>query len=168
MLRQSRKLVRLVTRSVHDYESSCGQGGQIYGPDHFAMQETLRKIIQNDINPYTAEWEEAKIYPAHKIMKILGNAGLLGVSHPVECGGLGLDYSYTVAISETLGEINVAAIPMSIGVQFEMATPALAKFGSDYVKEQFLAPFSLNLAQATSMTSIALSGNFLSAINLLE
>ena len=140
MLRQSRKLVRPITRAVHDYDSNCGQGGQIYGPDHLAMQETLRKIIQNDINPYTAEWEEAKIYPAHKIMKILGNAGLLGVSHPVECGGLGLDYSYTVAVSETLGEINVAAIPMSIGVQFEMATPALAKFGSDYVKEQFLAP----------------------------
>ena len=43
-------------------------------------------------------------------------------------------------MSETLGEINVAAIPMSIGVQFEMATPALAKFGSDYVKENYLKP----------------------------
>ena len=70
MLRQSRKLVRPATRTVHDYDSNCGRGGQIYGPDHLAMQETLRKIIQNDINPYTAEWEEAKIYPAHKIMKI--------------------------------------------------------------------------------------------------
>ena len=45
-----------------------------------------------------------------------------------------------MAISETLGECNVAAIPMSIGVQFEMATPALAKFGSDHVKENFLRP----------------------------
>ena len=55
-------------------------------------KDTLRKIIETEINPYTPEWEEAKIYPAHKIMKILGNAGLLGVSHPVEAGGLGLDY----------------------------------------------------------------------------
>ena len=45
-----------------------------------------------------------------------------------------------MAISETLGECNVAAIPMSVGVQFEMATPALAKFGSDHVKENFLRP----------------------------
>jgi len=139
MLRHVRKLAPQCRR-VHDYESLCGQGGQIYGPDHLAMQDTLRKIIETEINPYTPEWEEAKIYPAHKIMKILGNAGLLGVSHPVEAGGLGLDYSYTVAMSETLGEINVAAIPMSIGVQFEMATPALAKFGSDHVKENYLKP----------------------------
>merc|ERR1712021_218226 len=140
MLRNTRKVLRPLTRAVHDYESTCGQGGQIYGPDHLAMQDTLRKIIETEINPFTPEWEEAKIYPAHKIMKTLGNVGLLGVSHPVEAGGLGLDYSYTVAMSETLGEINVAAIPMSVGVQFEMATPALAKFGSDHVKEHFLKP----------------------------
>ena len=70
----------------------------------------------------------------------MGDAGFLGVSHPTEYGGLGLDYSYTVAVAETLGECNVGAVPMSLGVQFEMATPALAKFGSDYVKTNFLAP----------------------------
>ena len=73
-------------------------------------------------------------------MKIMGNAGFLGVSHPTEYGGLGLDYSYTVAVAETLGECNIGAVPMSLGVQFEMATPALAKFGSDHVKTNFLAP----------------------------
>ena len=73
-------------------------------------------------------------------MKILGDAGFLGVSHPEEYGGLGLDYSYTVAVAETLGECTVAGIPMSVGVQFEMATPALAKFGSEHVKETFLRP----------------------------
>jgi citronellyl-CoA dehydrogenase len=50
----------------------------------------LRKIIEQDINPYVDEWEEARIYPAHKIMKKLGDAGILGVSHPTEFGGLGL------------------------------------------------------------------------------
>ena len=51
-----------------------------------------------------------------------------------------LDYSYTVAVSEVLGEINCGAIPMSVGVQFQMATPALAQFGSEEVCEQFLRP----------------------------
>ena len=43
---------------------------------------------------YGDQWEKEKIYPAHEVMKKLGNAGLLGINKPVECGGLGLDYKY--------------------------------------------------------------------------
>ena len=39
---------------------------------------------------------------------------------------MGLDFSYAVAVAETLGEINCGGIPMAIGVQTDMATPALA------------------------------------------
>ena len=48
----------------------------IVGSSGAGKSRTLRKIIETDINPFTPEWEEAKIYPAHKIMKTLGNAGL--------------------------------------------------------------------------------------------
>ena len=34
------------------------------------------------------------MYPAHEVMKKLGDAGLLGINKPVEYGGLGLDYKY--------------------------------------------------------------------------
>ena len=44
-----------------------------------------------------------------------------------EYGGLGLDFSYSVAVSEELGNINCGGIPMAIGVQTDMATPALAR-----------------------------------------
>jgi len=121
-------------------ESTCGAGGEIYGSEHFAIQETLRKIIHAEINPHVEQWEREGIYPAHEVMKKLGDAGILGVSHPEQYGGLGLDYSYTVAVSETLGEIACGGVPMSIGVQLEMATPALGKFGSDHVCSEFLAP----------------------------
>jgi len=139
MLRRS--ISRLPKRAATtNLDSTCGLGGEIYGEEHYAIQETLRKIIQNDINPYCDKWEEEKMYPAHEVMKKLGDAGILGISHPEKYGGLGLDYSYTVAVSETLGEIACGGVPMSIGVQLEMATPALGKFGSDYVCEEFLRP----------------------------
>ena len=51
------------------------------------------------------------------MFKILGNAGFLGPTRPVEYGGLGLDYSYSIAIAEELGSIKCAAVPMAIGVQ---------------------------------------------------
>ncbi|XP_048849549.1 probable acyl-CoA dehydrogenase 6 [Brienomyrus brachyistius] len=112
----------------------------IYTQEHFALKESLNKIISTEINPYVDQWEEEAMFPAHKIFKILGNAGFLGVNKPIEYGGLGLDYSYSVAVAEELGNICCGGIPMAIGVQTDMATPALARFGSAELKNEFLKP----------------------------
>jgi citronellyl-CoA dehydrogenase len=42
--------------------------------------------------------------------------------------------------AEELGMVNGGSVPMAIGVQMAMATPALARFGSDEVRKEFLAP----------------------------
>ena len=70
----------------------------------------------------------------------MGKLGFLGINKPVEFGGSGLDYSYAMAFAEELGQINCGGVPMAIGVQTDMATPALARFGNDEVRAQFLAP----------------------------
>lgn len=75
----------------------------IFNEDHFQMRNTLNKIIEKDINPHVDEWEKEKQFPAHEVFKKLGDAGLLGVTKPTKFGGLGLDYSYSVAIAEELG-----------------------------------------------------------------
>jgi len=74
------------------------------------------------------------------VFKGLGDLGLLGLTKPVEYGGMGLDYSYSMVMAETLGLIKCGGVPMAIGVQTDMCTPALARFGSDELKRQFLAP----------------------------
>jgi len=108
--------------------------------EHDQIRSTLKKYIDAEINPYVDEWEEAEIFPAHQVFKGLGNLGLLGVNKPVEYGGMGLDWSYGAVVAETLGHINCGGVPMAIGVQTDMATPALARFGSDAAKEDFLRP----------------------------
>ncbi|KAG2465203.1 IVD dehydrogenase, partial [Polypterus senegalus] len=55
-------------------------------------------------------------------------------------GGLGLDYSYNIAVAEELGNIRCGGIPMAIGVQSDMTTQALSRFGSSELKKEFLAP----------------------------
>ncbi|KAH9514242.1 putative acyl-CoA dehydrogenase 6 [Bulinus truncatus] len=98
------------------------------------------EIIEKDINPFVDEWEAQRKFPAHKVFKLLGDNGFLGVTRPKEYGGLELDYSFSTALAEELGNINCGGIPMAIGVQTDMATPALARFGSEFLKKEFLAP----------------------------
>ena len=53
----------------------------------------VQRFIDNEINPYVDEWEEAEIFPAKELFRKMGEQGFLGVSKPVEFGGMGLDYS---------------------------------------------------------------------------
>jgi citronellyl-CoA dehydrogenase len=108
--------------------------------EHREIQKTLKRFIDEQINPHVDEWEAAEIFPAHEVFKQMGKLGLLGLTKPEAYGGSGLDYSYSVAMAEALGHIECGGVPMAIGVQTDMATPALARFGSDELRAQFLAP----------------------------
>lgn len=108
--------------------------------EHEQLRDNLLKFIDREINPHADEWEEAEIFPAHALFKKLGDLGFLGVSKPEEHGGLGLDYSYSVVMAEALGRVHTGGVAMAIGVQTDMCTPALAKFGSDDLKREYLAP----------------------------
>jgi len=142
--------------------SSSGARGQLqqaavasyFEEDQLALQKTTKSIIDNDINPYVDEWEASGQYPAKQVFKKLADAGLLGVNKPVEYGGMGLNFKYSIAFNETMGHVRCGAVPMSVAVQTDMATPALARFGSDYVKEEFLRP--------------SISGDFVACLGVSE
>ena len=112
----------------------------LFTSDHEEPRRALQKFIAAEINPFVDEWEKAGIFPAHELFKKLGDLGFLGLNKPVEFGGQGLDYSYALMMAEELGAIRCGGVPMAIGVQTDMATPALARFGSDEVRREFLAP----------------------------
>lgn len=47
---------------------------------------------------------------------------------------------FVTSYKRILGNVNCGAIPMAIGVHTDMCTPALARFGSDELRRQFLVP----------------------------
>jgi citronellyl-CoA dehydrogenase len=108
--------------------------------EHEELKRNLKRFIDDEINPHVDEWEAAEIFPAHEVFKKLGSLGYLGLTKPEAYGGAGLDYSYAVVMAEALGHIQCGCLPMAIGVQTDMATPALARFGSDALRQEFLAP----------------------------
>ena len=109
-------------------------------PEHEQLRDTLKRYIAERVNPHVDAWEEAEIFPAHQVFKELGDLGALGLSKPAEFGGLGLDHSFEAVLCEALAEIECGALPMAIGVQTNMATPALAQYGCDELRAEFLAP----------------------------
>lgn len=108
--------------------------------EHEELRRNLKRFIDNEVNPQVDAWEEAEIFPARELFKQMGALGFLGLTKPEAYGGSALDWSYAMVMAETLGHIRCGGVPMAIGVQTDMATPALARFGSDEVKQEFLAP----------------------------
>ncbi|HIN19617.1 MAG TPA: acyl-CoA dehydrogenase [Candidatus Marinimicrobia bacterium] len=111
-----------------------------FNNEHKALATTVSKFIDNEINPNVDKWENDGIFPAHELFKKMAALNLLGITKPEKYGGMGLDFSYALVFAEELGRIKCGGIPMAIGVHTEMATPALARFGSDELCREFLAP----------------------------
>src|SRR5262249_37238154 len=107
---------------------------------HQLFRETVRQFIDQEINPYVDQWEEAEIFPAHEVFKKAGDLGLLGLSYPEEYGGMGADYWSNMALAEELSRINCGGVPMALSVQSDMATPALNAHGSHELKKKYLEP----------------------------
>ena len=112
----------------------------LFTQEHEELRRTIKNFVDNEINPHVDQWEKDGRFPIHEIFKKAGNLGLLGISKPEQFGGMGLDYSFSVVAAEEWGRIHCGGIPMSIGVQTDMCTPALARFGSDDLREEFLKP----------------------------
>ena len=111
-----------------------------FTPEHRQIDDTVTRFVQKELNPYIPEWEAAEEFPSHEVFKKLGNLGLLGLKYPEEFGGAGLDFSYSMVMAEALGACTCGGVPMAIGVHTDMATPALARFGSDELRKEFLVP----------------------------
>ncbi len=125
-----------------------------FSAEHEAFRQTVRRFVESEINPHIDAWEEARLWPAHTVLKKMGDLGLLGLNYPEEYGGGGVDYWYSVVLLEELGRIDCAGVPMGIAVHTDMATPALAEFGSEELKQRFLAP--------------AIAGDMVAAIGVSE
>ncbi|MFO1328111.1 MAG: acyl-CoA dehydrogenase family protein [Rubrivivax sp.] len=108
--------------------------------EHRQIDDTVTRFVEKELNPYIPEWEAAEEFPSHEVFKKLGNLGLLGLKYPEEYGGMGLDFSYSMVMAEALGACNCGGVPMAIGVHTDMATPALARFGSDELRKEYLVP----------------------------
>ncbi|KAM9023150.1 LOW QUALITY PROTEIN: putative acyl-CoA dehydrogenase 6 [Ara ararauna] len=135
-LQGSGRWARLTSALSRGSSGRRGAGCGSDRPQHHDLRAALRKIINKEINHFVDNWGEEGQFPAQEVFKTLGQAGFLAAEKATEYGGVGFDFSYSIAVAEELGRICCGGIPMAIGVQAGMATPALTRFGSDELKKR--------------------------------
>ncbi|ATQ29309.1 acyl-CoA dehydrogenase [Rhodococcus ruber] len=125
----------------------------MFTEEHIAFRKMVRQFVDKEIQPYVDEWEAAGGFPAHELFSKLGALGLLGLEYDSAYGGQDADHLYTVVLREELGRIDAGGVAMAIGVQTDMATPSLHRFGSEELKQTYLAP----AIAGTAVCSIAVT-----------
>ncbi len=126
----------------------------MFTEEHHAFRNMLAAFITKEVNPHIDEWEEAGDFPAHELFPKFGAIGALGLEYDPAYGGQGADHLYTLILGEELGRIPCGGVSMALGVQTDMATPSLHRYGSHELKSTYLAP--------------ALRGEMVAAIGVTE
>ena len=125
-----------------------------FNKDHEMVRRSVREFVAKEINPNMDQWEADGAAPLHDLFGKMGDLGFLGIRFDPCYGGQGLDYWYELAFLEEMARVKGFGVPTAVAVQTHMATPAIAEFGSDYLKETYLAP--------------AIAGKMVSAIAVTE
>ena len=112
----------------------------MFTEEHRQFRKVVREFVANEINPHVDEWEEQGEMPLHEIFGKMGDLGMLGLEYDPEYGGGGADHLFTVVLAEEFGLADHGSIGMALGVQTDMATPSLHRFGTEELKRTYLEP----------------------------
>jgi citronellyl-CoA dehydrogenase len=108
--------------------------------EHQAFRKSIRAFVEREIDPHVDAWEREGSMPTHELFAKLGALGALGLEYDPAYGGGGADHLYSVVLAEEIGRADAAGVGMAIAVQTDMATPSLHRFGSEELKQRYLAP----------------------------
>jgi alkylation response protein AidB-like acyl-CoA dehydrogenase len=111
----------------------------VFSAEHDQLRASVRRFVDAEIRPHVDAWEQAGHFP-DELFRRCGELGFLGLHYPARWGGSGGDLAAGLVFIEELARCGAGAIPMAIGVQTDMATPALAEFGTDDQRERWLRP----------------------------
>jgi citronellyl-CoA dehydrogenase len=103
------------------------------------FRDVVRRFVDEELRPRAREFDEAGRF-GRALYKRMGELGMLGLRYEEAYGGADLDWSFTAVLHEELGFCDNAGVAMGISVHTDMATPSLAEFGSEELKQRFLVP----------------------------
>ena len=101
------------------------------------FRESVIKALEKEIKPHYEQWEKDGIAP-RKLWNTLGDAGMLCVDVPEDCGGCEAPFQYSVVVGEELARMGFGALSTNVMVHSDIVAPYLSHLGNDEQRQQWL------------------------------
>jgi glutaryl-CoA dehydrogenase len=109
---------------------------RLHSDEELEIRRVVRKLVDDRVRPYVAEWYETGTLPARDLAKDFGALGLLGMHlHGYGCPGASA-VAYGLACLEL--EAGDSGIRSLVSVQGSLAMYAIWKFGSEEQRSEWL------------------------------
>ena len=108
---------------------------KLFGEEHEAFRDVVRKFIEREIKPHHYQWEQDGIVPRDLWIKA-GEAGMLCCTVPEEYGGLGLDYLFDVVVFEEMAKSGFTGPGFLIHT--DLVATYIKSFGTEEQKQHWL------------------------------
>jgi len=104
-------------------------------------QEQLRKEVrafaEREVSPYVSEWDEKSEFP-QKVVKKLGEMGLMGVIFPEDLGGAGMGYVEYVLAVEELSRVD-GSVGIIVASHNSLCTNHIMLAGNDEQRKRWVS-----------------------------
>ncbi|ACF00943.1 acyl-CoA dehydrogenase domain protein [Rhodopseudomonas palustris TIE-1] len=107
-----------------------------YNADHIAFRDVIRRFVQNEIEPFATEWDEAGGFPRELYEKAAA-IGLLGLGFPEEYGGTPCDQFMWIVATQELARAAAGGVSASLN-SHSIGAPPIARAGSPELKARVL------------------------------
>lgn len=106
-----------------------------YTPEHRAFRATVRRFVENEVVPHHAQWEKDGRVP-REVWRRAGELGFLCATVPEPYGGAGVDFLYSVIVTEEL--LWAGATGPLFYLHSDIVAPYLVHYGSEAQKRAWL------------------------------
>jgi acyl-CoA dehydrogenase len=106
-----------------------------YREEHHVFREAVRSFFEKEVTPHVDEWEETGIVPK-SVWKKMGEKGFLCMDVPHEYGGAGLDFLYSVILTEELARTHHAGLAAPL--HSDVVVPYITSYGPEELKKKYL------------------------------
>jgi alkylation response protein AidB-like acyl-CoA dehydrogenase len=103
--------------------------------EHVIFRKSLQNFLQKEAAPNYDSWEKERLIPK-SFWRKLAEMGYLCPQVEEEYGGLGLDFSFGVIISEELERIGSSLV--GVGLHNDIVVPYIESFGTQEQKQRWL------------------------------
>src|SRR5690606_30749566 len=101
------------------------------------FRDSVIKALETEVAPHYEAWEKSGIVP-RELWNTLGNAGMLCVDVPEECGGCGAPFQFSVVVGEEMARMGFGALSTNVMVHSDIVAPYLSHIGNEAQRQQWL------------------------------